>query len=269
MSKENGSGEGIPPEDIKPSLESNTEPLYKSHGESSVKSEETDSKNTIIADSRKEKISDGNEDDHVGQDPDAIDISSRKMTKDSSKISIRKTLLIGALTIIGIAVIISAYIMTTNTSLLRVDGNSMSPTLNDGEWVVFKGEKTEKDGNIIFFDKPSQWDEYIDRDTYLVKRIIALPNDVIEIKNGILTVSGKEKYDLSEIGYQCDAPKEYKHTLTKREIMVVGDNISKSLDSLRIMCNGSPEKSYIAPEDMKSQGHVQFKIKGILDKNTP
>ena len=201
-------------------------------------------------------------------DPDARDYSSSKKTGDSSKKSLLKrvvfvfvsVLLFTILTGVGIAILSASQ----GISLMKISGSSMEPSLSDGDWVIFDADPDEKAGQIVFFHKPSEWDKYIDRDTYLVKRVVGLPNDVIEVKDNALYVSGQKKYDLNTSDYKCNAPDGYSHTVGWKEMFVVGDNYTQSLDSLRILCDGNADNAYVHPDDYLFSGHVAKKLKGAF-----
>ena len=72
---------------------------------------------------------------------------------------------------------------------IRVDGASMQPTLQSGEFVIvnklayFFGDPAI--GNIIVFHFPR------DPDQEYIKRVIGLPGDRVEIKNGEVFVNGQ------------------------------------------------------------------------------
>lgn len=69
----------------------------------------------------------------------------------------------------------SFYVSRNLLVVFPIEGNSMEPTLQNGDNVLlFKSAKPRYDDIIIFY-VPNE-------DRYLVKRVIGLPNDVIEIK---------------------------------------------------------------------------------------
>jgi signal peptidase I len=127
---------------------------------------------------------------------------------------------------LALAVAIFLILQTTIQSSI-VDGKSMEPGLENGQrLIVIKAVyhfKAPERGDIIIIHPPvapqSQW----------VKRVIGLPGDTIEVKNGIVYVNGKvlnEPY--------IKAPPEY--TLAPYKVppdnyFVMGDNRNNSTDS--------------------------------------
>lgn len=202
-------------------------------------------------------------------DPEATPYSSQKVTKDSSKKSLAKIAAMGLFMLMILSLVIGVgsvlWMSSQKLSVMKINGSSMEPEFSNGDWVLFKGDTTERAGNIVFFNKPNQWDQYIDQDTFLVKRIVGLPNDVISVKDGGVYVSGEKIHDVGKnSGYVCNAPEGYQHKLTTREIFVVGDNYKDSLDSLRILCDGNADAAYVSPDDVITQGSVQNKLKGAF-----
>jgi len=109
---------------------------------------------------------------------------------------------------------------------VRVDGFSMNPTLLNGEFVLVNrlayrmGDMQR--GDIIVFRSTTS------PDLDLIKRIIGLPGDVIEIKNGQDIVNGQT---LTE-PYIAAAP-NYKGQwqVPDGHLFVLGDNRNDSSDS--------------------------------------
>lgn len=78
-------------------------------------------------------------------------------------------------------------------ALSVVNGTSMEPTLEDGDRLLvnkfhFLFEEPEK-GDVVTFADPSR------EGKYLVKRVVGMPGDRIEIKGGDLYRNGKKVYE--------------------------------------------------------------------------
>lgn len=109
---------------------------------------------------------------------------------------------------------------------VRVDGFSMNPTLQDGEYILINklayklGEPMR--GDIVVFVFPMNPEED------LIKRIIGLPGDTVSIQDGALSINGvaiDEPY--------INAPPAYSGTwqVSEGELFVLGDNRNDSRDS--------------------------------------
>ncbi|MCQ5121033.1 signal peptidase I [Massilicoli timonensis] len=120
---------------------------------------------------------------------------------------------------------------------IQVDGNSMYPTLEDGEFglsYVFKRRFLEVErGDIVVV-------KYAPDDEYWVKRVIGLPNETISCKDDTIYIDGKaleEPYlDADYVariraaqGYFTDDFEEV--ALGEDEYFLMGDNRSASFDS--------------------------------------
>lgn len=109
---------------------------------------------------------------------------------------------------------------------VRVDGFSMLPTLEDGEFVLvsklnYQFGDVER-GDIIVFHYP------MDPEQELIKRVIGLPGDTVSVQNGMVSVNGQA---LSET-YIAAAPAYSGEWIVPDEhLFVLGDNRNDSSDS--------------------------------------
>jgi len=127
--------------------------------------------------------------------------------------------LIPYIIIITIVVIVRTYIVTP----VRVNGTSMYPTLNGGEIMLLnKLGKIERNKIVVL---------KLERDKEnLIKRVIGLPGETIEIHNNKIFINGEEFPDPYGDGYT------FSHNFTELtlgddEYLVLGDNRENSLDS--------------------------------------
>lgn len=110
---------------------------------------------------------------------------------------------------------------------VRVEGFSMVPTLQDGEFVLvnrvaYRLGQPQR-GDIIVFHHPSG-QQHED----LIKRVIGLPGDSINVSNGTVTVNGthlKEAYIAAPPSYTGD------WVVPDNQLFVLGDNRNNSSDS--------------------------------------
>ena len=128
-----------------------------------------------------------------------------------------ETLLLAVILYLGINAI---------SARVRVDGFSMNPTLQDGEYVLVSklsyrlGEPRR--GDIIVFKYPGQPPQD------LIKRIIGLPGDQVEVKGAKVYVNGQE---ISE-PYIAAAPiYQGSWSVPAGNLFVLGDNRNDSSDS--------------------------------------
>ncbi|MHA6252035.1 signal peptidase I [Oceanobacillus sp. CAU 1775] len=122
-----------------------------------------------------------------------------------------------------IAFILHTFVFATSV----VEGESMEPTLENGDKLIFNKF-------IYFIDEPKRGDiVIIEQPTKnYVKRIIGLPGEVIEIKNNSIYIDGVE-YKESFLR-EADLDKTGTHgpfTLDEDSYFVMGDNRAISKDS--------------------------------------
>ena len=138
----------------------------------------------------------------------------------------------------------------------KVEGHSMEPTLKGGNYLVAINYFTPERGNLVTAKED---------DKVIIKRVIGLPNDTIEIKNDKLYINGTEQdesylnsfkqafaedrlheeYSYNQ-AYQTRAAQmtnftldnegrsEFKITLKDNEYYLLGDNRPVSKDSREI-----------------------------------
>lgn len=107
-----------------------------------------------------------------------------------------------------------------------VKGDSMEPTLHSGELVLYtRMYSNYKRGDVVSVRIPSG--------EYYVKRVIGIPGDTIEIKDGQVYLNGKlqeEAYIQGET-FEQDGVVRYPLTVQEGQIFVMGDNREISMDS--------------------------------------
>lgn len=131
------------------------------------------------------------------------------------------------LSAIGVLAVVSAIAIIASTffiSVLQVRGNSMEPTMTDGELVLATHSNNFKQGEISAFYYNNK---------ILLKRVIAFPGDWVDITSqGAVFVNGEllqEDYlDHHELG-KCDITFPYQ--VPENRYFVLGDNRGVSIDS--------------------------------------
>lgn len=107
----------------------------------------------------------------------------------------------------------------------RIDGSSMNPTLQNGEYLIINNVSYYLDdpsaGEVIVFHHPAS-------DLNLIKRVIGLPGDEIEIRAGQVIVNG----NVLDEPYIREAPSyTYNGVVPEGQYFVLGDNRNNSSDS--------------------------------------
>ena len=128
---------------------------------------------------------------------------------------------------LAIALVVKSFLIDSRI----VPSSSMYPTIEVGDRVLmwrlayaFGGEPER--GDIVVFEAPEELNESSD----LIKRIIGLPGETIEIKNGAVYIDGEI---LDEADYQHAVP-QYEYgpvTIPEDCYFMLGDNRNKSIDS--------------------------------------
>lgn len=92
---------------------------------------------------------------------------------------------------VAIGLILALLIKQFVFQFVRVDGPSMQPNLQNNERVVCLKQAKIHRGSVIVFDANGV-DPQVSTKTDYVKRVIGLPGDTVEAKNGNLYVNGKK-----------------------------------------------------------------------------
>ncbi len=109
---------------------------------------------------------------------------------------------------------------------VRVDGFSMNPTLENGEYILVNklayklGEPVR--GDIVVFSFP------LDPDQDLIKRVIGLPGETVTVQQGKVSVNDvplEEPYIAAAPFYNGS------WVVTEGQLFVLGDNRNESKDS--------------------------------------
>lgn len=111
------------------------------------------------------------------------------------------------------------------TGRFYVRGSSMEPSLHNGQYLIVSKVsylfREPQRGDIVVFLSPNGTDDYI-------KRIIGLPGEYIEARDGAIWVNG---YRLDEPYLKTGVPYTGSWSLGPDEYFVLGDNRANSSDS--------------------------------------
>ncbi len=132
---------------------------------------------------------------------------------------------IGSLTL---ALVIIFLCFTFFFRAVNVNGRSMVPTLEDGDWLIVCNMKEYEQGDIVIVTQPNDLDEP------LVKRVIATGGQTVDIdfRTHKVSVDGKvleEEYIYEPTALFYDV--KFPHVVEEGHLFVMGDNRNDSLDS--------------------------------------
>ena len=117
------------------------------------------------------------------------------------------------------------WLVNSMVGRYRIDGSSMNPTLRDGQYLIINNISYYLNdpihGDIIVFHHPRS-------ELNLIKRVIGLPGDTVEIANNEVRVNGI----LLDEPYIQEAPRyAYSGIVPEDQFFVLGDNRNNSSDS--------------------------------------
>lgn len=171
------------------------------------------------------------------------DIADGDKSKDGQegKPSILKDWIIPLLTALILVLLINKFAFF----IAKIPSESMVPTLNVGDRLIvtriYNKDKLKRQDIIVFKSK--------EKDETMIKRLIGLPGDKVEIKAGVVSVNGT-KLEENYIGQPDTLSGSY--TVPKGKYFFLGDNRLRSADSRYW------DDPYIDEADI--EGKAQFKI---------
>ena len=134
---------------------------------------------------------------------------------------------------IKVVVISVAIVLPIRTYIAQpfiVSGASMEPNFHNGEYLIIDELTYElrlpERGEVVVFRYPLNPSEFF------IKRVIGLPGEKVEIKNGKITINGLELAEPYLLANLETAP-NVKMELTENQYFVLGDNRLQSSDSRR------------------------------------
>ncbi len=165
-----------------------------------------------------------------------IEFLREELVREEARYSFRKTLWNIAV-LLTAAAAVTALVTTRLFVLIQINGNSMAPTLVNGEIIFLRQTKKVEPGDMIGFYYGGR---------ILLKRVIGSGGDQIEIDSeGNVYVNGgmiDEPYLAEKSPGKCDL--EFPCEVPEGMVFVLGDNRAISVDS-RIRSIGCVEENQI------------------------
>ncbi|WP_274651470.1 signal peptidase I [Paenibacillus humicola] len=132
---------------------------------------------------------------------------------------------------LAIAVTVSLLIQNYAFAQTKVLNVSMQRTLFDGQRLI-------EDKISYHFEHPHRGDIVIingpESDKRLIKRVIGLPGDVLDFRNGLVYVNGKKLDEPYVKGQTFSNGLQLPYTVPANKVFVMGDNRENSMDSREI-----------------------------------
>ena len=151
----------------------------------------------------------------------------------------------GTIYVLTIVAAVSVLIATLVLPVLQIEGTSMEPTLSSGDIVLLTKSSHFKRGDLCGFT----WNNKL-----LIKRVIGLPGDMIEIDtDGNIYLNGEkmeEPYVEQKALGECDL--EFPFQVPPEQYFVVGDMRESSIDSRNSLIGCIPKDQIV--------GKVFFRI---------
>ena len=126
---------------------------------------------------------------------------------------------------LGLAIVVMIFLYQP----VKVEGTSMYPLLSDQERIfinkfIYRFEPTER-GDVVVFWYP------LDRSKSFIKRVVGLPGESIEIRDGHLYVNGEELPDQYVPAGYLDGSNYGPRRIPEDDYFVMGDHRDSSNDS--------------------------------------
>lgn len=166
----------------------------------------------------------------------SVERLKEELAREEARYSFRKALL-NITGILVVAAAVAALLATRIFVLIRINGNSMAPTLEDGEVIFLRQTKDVGKGEMIGFYYGGR---------ILLKRIVGSAGDYIEIdERGNVYVNGNmldEPYLKNKNLGKCEL--KFPYQVPEDMFFVLGDNRAISMDS-RIEAIGCVQEDQI------------------------
>ena len=144
----------------------------------------------------------------------------------------------GTVYVLTIVAAVAVLIATLILPVLQIEGTSMEPTLSNGDIVLLTKMTRFNRGDLCGFT----WNNKL-----LIKRVVALPGDWIEIDtDGTIYLNGEkldEPYVQQKALGECDL--EFPFQVPQEQYFVVGDMRESSIDSRNTLIGCIPKDQIV------------------------
>jgi len=144
----------------------------------------------------------------------------------------------GTVYVLTIVAAVAVLIATLILPVLQIEGTSMEPTLSNGDIVLLAKTTRFARGNLCGFT----WNNKL-----LIKRVVALPGDWIEIDtDGTIYLNGdklEEPYVEHKALGECDL--EFPFQVPQEQYFVIGDMRESSIDSRNTVIGCIPKEQIV------------------------
>ena len=144
----------------------------------------------------------------------------------------------GTVYVLTIVAAVAVLIATLVLPVLQIEGTSMEPTLSNGDVVLLMKTTNFKHGDLCAFT----WNNKL-----LIKRVVALPGDWIEIDtDGNVYLNGdklEEPYVEHKALGECDL--EFPFQVPQEQYFVIGDMRESSIDSRNTVIGCIPKDQIV------------------------
>lgn len=174
-------------------------------------------------------------------------VNKEKEEKPEEKIDAKKKFYLSVFDLVSVVMssfIIIAVVFTFVFRLVGVKGESMTNTLQDGDWLLTTQESSYEPGDIVV----------IVQDTYfhepLIKRVIAKGGQTVDIDYNTNTVyvDGKaldEPYVKEDFIVEKGDYREFPYTVPEGHLFCMGDNRNGSTDSRSTLVGAIDERQIL------------------------